>query len=282
MINKFKECLRANYTTVENCGDYSVERDGETLKIFFEWSDGATDWKNNFNFPAKPYRKMKNKWFAHRGFLKVWKSIEPYLAEYINDLTVSKIDIVGYSHGAAVALLCYEYVKFNRPDVEVSGVGFGSPRVFWGFACKEVMKRFEGFIVVRNGRDLVTHVPPLVFGFRHVGELKQIGKSKGIIRDHTKRRYIEALKEYEKAESVKNWVKQRDEMLLKCDINELRKFVSAHPEMYGKAFINAINEADDEILTTSLHKMRVAAVRLPESERDKSAAWLSVNGFRPL
>lgn len=194
MINKFKACLAANYTTVDNNGDYSIERDGDTLKIFFEWSDGAEDWRNNFDFPATPYRDMKNKWFAHRGFLKVWKAIESHIADDICDSTITKIEIVGYSHGAAVALLCYEYVKFNRPDVEVSGIGFGCPRVVWGFTRKNVKKRFEGFVVVRNGCDLVTHVPPVLFGFRHVGKVLTVGKSEGLIKDHYPERYIEALK----------------------------------------------------------------------------------------
>lgn len=196
MLKKFIKCLNARYTTVDNGASFAVEREGEKLTLLFEKSNGATDWKNNFDFPAKPYRKMKNKWFAHRGFLKVWKSIEPYIADKINDLTVSKIDIIGYSHGAALALLCYEYVKFNRPDVEASGVGFGCPRVFWGFARKNVKKRFEGFVVVRNGRDIVTHVPPALFGFRHVGEVLKIGESDGAVLDHFPHSYIYSLKYY--------------------------------------------------------------------------------------
>lgn len=196
MFKKFFDCMIAPYVTVENGADFAIERRGDTLKIFFEQSDGLIDWKNNFNFPAKPYRKMKNKWYAHRGFLKVWKSIEPHIVGQIFDLTVSKIDIVGYSHGAAVALLCYEYVKFNRPDVEVSGVGFGCPRVLWG-SCKSVKDRFNGFVVVRNGKDIVTHVPPAIFGFRHVGEIVEIGESKGRIRDHSPFRYGASLREIE-------------------------------------------------------------------------------------
>lgn len=195
MVKKFKDCLNAKYTHVENDASFSVKRNRGTLKIFFEPSNGDTDWKNNFNFPAKPYRKMNNLWFCHRGFLKVWKSIEPYIVDEIMDPTVKKIEIVGYSHGAAVAILCYEYVKFNRPTIEVSGVGFGAPRVFWGFACKSVRERFNGFVVVRNGNDIVTHLPPLLFGFRHVGELRRIGKSEGLIRDHYPEKYIEGLEE---------------------------------------------------------------------------------------
>lgn len=198
MKNKFIACNSRTYTTVENGASYAVERDGETLRLYFERSNSAEDWKNNFDFPARPYRKMKNMWFCHRGFLKVWKSIEPYIAGNICDLTVSKIEVVGYSHGAAVALLCYEYVKFNRPDVEASGVGFGCPRVLWGFAGRAVKNRFRGFVVVRNGRDIVTHVPPLLFGFRHVGKLLTIGrgKSAGIIKDHFPEAYEQNLNNF--------------------------------------------------------------------------------------
>lgn len=191
--SKFVECMNAPYYHVENDGSYYFKRDGGTLKIFFEWSNGETDWRNNFDFPAKPYRDMSDKWYCHRGFLKVWKSIEPYLKDAILDESVKRIETVGYSHGAAIAFLCHEYCAFNRPDVELEGVGFGSPRVVWGYASENAKKRFEGFLVVRNGKDLVTHVPPAIFGFRHVNTVKEIGEHKGYIKDHFPDNYYLAL-----------------------------------------------------------------------------------------
>jgi hypothetical protein len=176
LYEAFGECLAAPYIHCENGGDYYVRQEGDTVKIFFEWSDGKEDWKNNFDFPIKPYKHMENLWFCHRGFLKVWKSIEPHVKPWINNPDVTKIDIVGYSHGAAIALLCYEYCIYNRPDAAVRGVGFGCPRVFWGFVPKEVKARFTRFTVVRNGRDIVTHVPPALFGFRHISTVLTIGK----------------------------------------------------------------------------------------------------------
>ena len=196
MLYKFLDCLCIPYKTVENGGSFAVRRNNDTLFLWFQGSDGLTDWINNFDFPAKPYRHMGNLWFCHRGFLRVWKSIEPYIADQINDPTINNIEIVGYSHGAAVATLCYEYVKYNRPDVNVRGIGFGGPRVFWGFANKQVLDRFQDFTLVRNSKDIVTHLPPAFFGFRHVGEIVKIGsKSKGSIDYHRPESYIESLEE---------------------------------------------------------------------------------------
>lgn len=55
--------------------------------------------------------------------------------------------------------------------------------------------------------------------------------------------------------SLKRLAKERNEMLKKCDVNELRKFINAHPEHYGEMFRNAINNASDEVLEITLHKM---------------------------
>lgn len=192
----FAKILTAKYHHIpEETASFTYEREGNTLYIYFEWSNGATDWKNNFDFPAKPYRDMKNKWYAHRGFLKVWKVIEPYLQKEIFDLDINHIVIGGYSHGAAIALLCHEYCRYNRPEITVEGYGFGCPRVLWGFMRKSVKERFEGFTVIRNGCDLVTHVPPALFGYRHTGDILEIGRNKGYtpIESHYPDKYLDEL-----------------------------------------------------------------------------------------
>lgn len=125
--------------------------------------------------------------------MKVWKVIEPHLKAEIFDLSVNHIVICGYSHGAAIALLCHEYCKFNRPDILIEG--YGCPRVVWGFLRKAVKQRFEGFTVIRNGCDLVTHVPPALFGYRHIGKMVKIGKGKGYtpIKSHYSNLYSKEL-----------------------------------------------------------------------------------------
>ncbi|MBQ8885750.1 MAG: lipase family protein [Clostridia bacterium] len=175
----FSICLSVPYSQAGLSANYAIKRDKQTLYLFFEGSNGARDWVKNLNFPAKAYKRMgKTVWFAHRGFLRAWKELEPTLEDEIADKSVQKIVISGYSHGAAIALLCHEYVWFHRPELRNSleGYGFGCPRVIWGVKGPAFKKRWEKFTVIRNIDDLVTHLPPAFLGYSHVGTLLKIGK----------------------------------------------------------------------------------------------------------
>ncbi len=194
----FSQTLRVPYTEVEEtAASYCFRKRGDTLFLFFEKSNGAADWKNNLDFPAKPYREMERTWFVHRGFLRVFRSLEEPLARAVTGEGVAKIVISGYSHGAALALLCHEYCVYHRPDLEktISGFGFGCPRVVWGYLPKEVGARFKNFTVVRNCRDVVTHLPPALLGYRHVGKLLHIGRGtpQGGVESHLAENYLDAL-----------------------------------------------------------------------------------------
>lgn len=200
LLNLFKRVLDAPHRQLEaETASFFVERENGTLRLLFEESNGRTDWGNNFRFlaiPKKPYKGMTDKWFVHRGFNRVWKVIEPELAGAIADPTVARIEIGGYSHGAAVALLCFEYCNYHRPDIPVTGVGFGAPRVLWGPVPEAVRKRVEGFVVVRKGSDIVTHVPPALFGYRHAGtvcRILKVGDRFRPVNDHRPEEYANAL-----------------------------------------------------------------------------------------
>ena len=199
----FLQCLNVCYSKVGRSADYATQREDDTLRIFFEASNGANDWKSNLDFPAKAYKRMdKTVWFSHRGFLKVWKEIEPSLAEMIADKSVKNVVIVGYSHGAAIAVLCHEYVWFHRPDLRTTlkGYGFGCPRVFWGIKTPGLKRRWENFFVVRNVNDLVTHLPPAIFGYSHVGKMCKIGKRGNYspVQAHYPENILQELEIYEK------------------------------------------------------------------------------------
>ncbi len=202
LTNLFTRCISVPYMRTGVSADYAVQRRGEVLNIFFQDSQDAEDWKSNLNFPAKPYKRMgKTVWFSHRGFLAVWKEIEPVVSEYILDKSVKNIISVGYSHGAAIALLCHEYAWYNRPDLrnKIEGYGFGCPRVLWGVVTPNIEMRWERFTVVRNIDDIVTHLPPAVFGYRHVGEIIEIGEKGKYTRTqaHLKENMLKELSIYE-------------------------------------------------------------------------------------
>ena len=172
----FEKCLHAPYIHVGEGADYYVERVGSTLYIYLEASNGGEDWKNNLDFPKRPYcREEECPFRAHRGFLRVWESLSPVVASMIVDTSVKKVVNVGFSHGAALAVLCHEYVWGRRSDLRsvIEGYGFGCPRVVWGAHPAE---RWERFTVVRNIDDLITHLPPAILGFRHVGQMLTIGE----------------------------------------------------------------------------------------------------------
>lgn len=179
MLNLLNLCLNAktDYLRTERDGDYLIRRFGDALYLLFEWSRGREDWRSNFNFPAKPYRDMGVTWYCHRGFLAVWKAIEPHVRDAVMDSSVKRIYVVGYSHGAAIATLAHEYVWFHRSDLRdrLEGYGFGCPRCYWGFRVRrDLRERWRTFYPVRNGGDIVTHLPPRLFGFVHVNRVKKL------------------------------------------------------------------------------------------------------------
>lgn len=198
LLKLYNRVLNVGYTTIPGSeASFYFDVVGKRLNIFFECSNGKVDWKNNFDFPAKAYREMENKWYVHRGFLRVWKSAREYLKSKILNPNVNEIVITGYSHGAALALLCHEYCVFHRPEIKnnIRGYGFGCPRVVFGILGEAVRGRFKQFYVIRNCRDIVTHIPPKIFGFRHVGNMIHIGKDAkyGLIDSHRPENYLEQL-----------------------------------------------------------------------------------------
>lgn len=207
MKDLFTRCLRASYKNTAHSGNYSIEVDGDTIYLLFQWSKGFWDWFHNFLFPAKPYKRMIDIWFCHRGFLKVWKAMRDEVEAEVKKILlenqtyhaipIKNIVCVGYSHGGALSLFATEDMEYLYGDsLNVTGYGFGAPRVVWGFLPKAVKNRLQRFKVVRNIPDIVTHVPPCLFGFRHVHSVVKVG-AKGKyspIKAHYASAYINELK----------------------------------------------------------------------------------------
>lgn len=183
----FQLCNSIPYTNIGEDVSYAFLEEDKVLYIFFEPSNGKLDWKHNLMFRKVPYKGMKIPYKAHRGFVECWKTIDDIIIEKItskdtdNNYLYNKIITIGYSHGGALSVLCHECCWFHRPDIRdnIFGISFDGPRVLASFFVKKSLKeRWQNFIVIRNHNDLVTRVPPKIFGYTHVGELIKIGKSK--------------------------------------------------------------------------------------------------------
>lgn len=193
LVELFDLCAnRKDYTTVKTeDGKYEVDykfledAEARTLYIFFEPSDGDVDWRVNFAFPRKPYSDMEVTYRVHGGFLESWKLVKNAIRAKVKeqeedstDYKWRKVVTVGYSHGGALAVLCHECIWFERPDIRsaIEGYSFDGPRVYGGLRVKkELEARWEKFTTFRNQDDIVTHLPPICFFFRHVGNLAAIG-----------------------------------------------------------------------------------------------------------
>lgn len=103
--------------------------------------------------------------------------IEEKVSEIMKAHRVRTIYCVGYSHGGALALLATEDMTYLHQweDLNVLGIGFGAPRVVWGWVPKAVKRRLYNYMTVRNIPDIVTHVPPMVLGYRNISKPFKIG-----------------------------------------------------------------------------------------------------------
>ncbi len=208
MLHHFLTCLRADYIHTHEGGDYAVtyEESTQTLYLLFQWSHGREDWKNNLAFGAvcaDPTAPKGERWYCHRGFLNVWRGMEKEILSavewYLRRYDVREMICVGYSHGAALSLLATQCVTASYGDrITVSGYGFGCPRVIKGKMPMHIQQQLSRFTSVRNIPDLVTHLPPRLFGFRHVN-LAEIGEKGRYnpIDAHRAEAYIRALTERE-------------------------------------------------------------------------------------
>jgi hypothetical protein len=179
-----KELFKCQFGKFENIGDslsFRILVTADAVVLAFQGSYEKRDWINNFYFIAKPYRKMPKLWFCHSGFARAWDSGKDYITErvknYILENGNKKFIITGYSHGAAIATLAHEWFVFN--GFHPKTVVFGCPRVLW-MPAKWMEERFVGYTSIGTRGDIVTHVPPALFGFRHIFKVQRIGEQKMI------------------------------------------------------------------------------------------------------
>lgn len=176
MINRkhFTETTKGPWETwnIERDIQIRIEKQDKKVFIYFQGSSTGIDWRVNFTFWIKPYKRMETTWYAHRGFVVSYKSIRDRILEEIEG--AEEVHVSGFSQGAAYAIMTHEDLKFNNYNVKT--VAYAPPRVFWFWNNKKIEERFEDLTLVINRGDIVTKVPFWIFGYRHNGKKLKIGK----------------------------------------------------------------------------------------------------------
>ena len=127
------------------------------------------------------FRKKTSKFGGnvHRGFKgyvdKIYDEVEKEVLKII-DKKWCNIYVTGHSLGGASAVLCTNRLE-EKFHVRACYT-YGAPRPGgWKYATSIKSNIYR----VRNNNDLVTKVPPAIFGYKHVGKLCYIDR-KGVLR----------------------------------------------------------------------------------------------------
>lgn len=150
--------------------------------LVFPPTPNKVSWFENFAFLKIPYKDMVQEWGVHAGFLFKWKQVEDDVLEAVKG--IPSLTIVGYSEGAALALLAHEDIGYQYPKMAIETVTFGCPRVV-GWGAPSYL--WKGLTRVVYGNDIVTHVPFAALGFKHVGVKVSVGPRRFIpsVEDHS-------------------------------------------------------------------------------------------------
>lgn len=143
---------------------------GDFISIVFRGTDSLINWKNDFRFCKRviPYDNEKTDIRVHAGFLETYRAIRPRIHTLIPP-GACRVMVSGHSLGAALAVLCAVDIQYNFPHKDVEVYLFGCPRVGNRAFARSYNKRVFKTLRVTNGNDIVTKVPPALWGFRHVG-----------------------------------------------------------------------------------------------------------------
>ena len=165
----------------KNVGDdvsYAFLEKNDNLYIFFQGSNGVLDWVFNFLFTKKVYKQFR----VHRGFLHCYQQVRDIMLDKIYAKSYDEVIVVGYSHGGALCQLAIEDIKYHFPNQKHIGYAFESPR------CIKTPKKYKymwnNLYVVRNGCDLITHLPPRLFGFDDLGAMIHIKGDTSLVKNH--------------------------------------------------------------------------------------------------
>lgn len=122
----------------------------------FRGSDDSEDWKNNLDSGNTVLPGTS--WRVHKGFLKEWEKLKPFIQAIRAKLSCSELFFTGHSMGGAVATLAF--LEFGG-----SAYTFGGPQTMH----RESAQCVDNYYRLFNNRDLVTMNIPIFKDIVHMG-----------------------------------------------------------------------------------------------------------------
>lgn len=148
------------------------------LVITFRGTNSNKDRITDLKFWKKviPYDNMSSKIRVHSGFIDTYKceQIRDKIHSLITD-DIKFIKVTGHSYGAALAVLCGLDLQYNFQNKDYEVYLYGCPRVGNRAFMDSYNKRVFKTLRIENSNDLVTKIPFIFMGYRHVGIRLHIG-----------------------------------------------------------------------------------------------------------
>jgi hypothetical protein len=197
LLEEFKACIGGNWKTIGKDVQYRIDRIGPNQAILsFQGTVSIQDLAIDLKVFCNPFKeKAKDKYgnVLHRGFQEGFESAFEIIHKELIDMGIQYVDVRGYSLGAAYGMLFTLYLP--KVGIETEALLYGTPRVFF-FPNKKLKEEAKKRILrIENADDIICHLPPLLFGFRHVGHVYKINISNWCytIEDHLIKNYINEL-----------------------------------------------------------------------------------------
>lgn len=180
----FKLIKKSDYEKTGLDVDYQicVVPEEKAIYLLFAGSNSDIDWKIDFNFAVKPYKRQMTCLRVHRGFVKAWKSANDEIIEKLRDIAVSnmgyEIFVCGWSYGGAMAILAGEdfYYRYGKKTRLIT---YGAPKILADKKSRDYVARcFKTVEQYGQHNDLVAHVATF---YKHI-KIKWCGDKFNLIK----------------------------------------------------------------------------------------------------
>lgn len=173
----FKLIKKSDYQKTGLDVDYLIYivPEEKAIYLLFAGSNSDIDWRIDFNFPVKPYKRQITCLRIHRGFVKAWKSANDKIMEELRDITLAnpeyEIFVCGWSYGGAMSILAGEdfYYRYGK---KIRLITYGAPKIIADKKSREYLADcFKTVEQYGQYNDIVTYLATF---YKHI-KVKRCG-----------------------------------------------------------------------------------------------------------